>query len=479
MKSLTAAFLVILGCSKRCNGFGPSSPSSHGLLRPQGRLPPGHDLVLGAASNFKSEPDPTTNDGVFDREVVVPEVERREFMSQSVRNVAALASISTVVDATGSGVGTAMARAVEDLPVTTPTTTTNTKAIELPEIGLGAWAWGDSVFWGYNPSQDKDLNQVFDYAVDRAINDKKSSPGGGKLLLDSAELYGLGRSESLIGDFSKRLDPSVRDKIIVATKFAPLPFRTKPTDVLKACEASAKRLSVGLDGTSSTAIRPIDLYQIHFPMAYENEAVWDGLAMAYERGLVKAVGVSNYGVDAVRACHAALSKRGVPLATNQIQYSLVYRYAEDNGLLQASRDLDIQVLSYSPLALGLLTGKYIDTASVEQKVKGPRKALFRKSVELPEFRTLIETMQQVANSHPNANVAQVALNYCRAKGTIPIPGARNLRQIESNLGCLDWTMSSDEVRLLDQSSMGLSYINPDASPFPKRDKDTGLVMFDS
>mmetsp|Transcript_51273 Transcript_51273/g.123786 ORF Transcript_51273/g.123786 Transcript_51273/m.123786 type:complete len:473 (+) Transcript_51273:1411-2829(+) len=331
-------------------------------------------------------------------------------------------------------------------------------------------------------SNTKQFNPTQHIYIDSSSSSNSNIKSSRKLLLDSAELYGLGRSESLIGDFSKGVDPTVRDDIIVATKFAPLPFRTKPTDVLKACEASAKRLSVGLKGGKDAAgIRPIDLYQIHFPMAYENEAVWDGLAMAYERGLVKAVGVSNYGVDAIRACHTALSKRGVPLATNQIQYSLVYRYAEDNGLLDACRDLGVQVLAYSPLALGLLTGKYTDKASVQQKVKGPRKALFEKSVEKEEFGTLIKTMQQVADNHSNANanVAQVALNYCRAKGTIPIPGARNIRQIESNFGSLDWTMSPEEVRLLDSSSKGLSYIDPSANPFPKVDKDTGLIMFDS
>ena len=169
----------------------------------------------------------------------------------------------------------------------------------------------------------------------------KSKP----VLFDSAELYGLGRSETLLGDFldkQKQKDVTAAEDTIIATKFAALPFRTKPESVVKACEASVRRLGG----------RPIDLYQIHFPNAYSNAEYWDGLAMAYEKGLVKAVGVSNYGVDATRACHKALAKRGIPLATNQIQHSLVYRYPEQNGLLQACDDLGVKVLSYSPLALG-------------------------------------------------------------------------------------------------------------------------------
>lgn len=140
--------------------------------------------------------------------------------------------------------------------------------IELPPMGLGAWAWGDSFFWGYSKQNDNELKQVFDFA----INNSKSP----KTLLDTAELYGFGRSEELIGKFAKDFDES---KVQVATKFAALPFRTKATDVVKACEASLKRLG-----------RPIDLYQIHFPNAWANAEYWDGLAMAFDKGLVKAVG---------------------------------------------------------------------------------------------------------------------------------------------------------------------------------------------
>ena len=163
-------------------------------------------------------------------------------------------------------------------------------------------------------------------------------------MFDSAELYGLGRSETLLGNFINQQEENNKDDdaVIIATKFAALPFRTKPESVVKACEASVKRLGG----------RPIDLYQIHFPNAYSNAEYWDGMAMAYEKGLIKAVGVSNYGIDATRACHDALAKRGIPLATNQIQHSLVYRYPEENGLLQTCDDLGVKVLSYSPLALG-------------------------------------------------------------------------------------------------------------------------------
>ena len=112
-------------------------------------------------------------------------------------------------------------------------------SIKLPPMGLGAWAWGDSIFWGYDKNNDDELKKVFDYAFQNS-----KSPTA---LLDTAKIYGFDRSEKLIREFSKDYDQS---KIQVATKFAALPFRTKPDDVIKAREASLKRLN-----------HPIDLYQ--------------------------------------------------------------------------------------------------------------------------------------------------------------------------------------------------------------------------
>ena len=165
---------------------------------------------------------------------------------------------------------------------------------------------------------------------------------GSGCFFDSAELYGLGRSEQLIGDFAKSVSPAC---VSVATKFAALPWRTKRGDVVAAARKSLERLG-----------RPIDLYQIHFPGAWANEAYWDGLGDAYELGLVKSVGVSNYGSAAVRAAHATLAARGIPLATNQIQMSLLYRCPLENGLKSTCDELGVGTISYSPLALGLLTG---------------------------------------------------------------------------------------------------------------------------
>ena len=328
-------------------------------------------------------------------------------------------------------------------------------SIDLPPIGLGAWAWGDSLFWGYDKKNDGDLAEVFEYAVNKEL-----------AFFDTAELYGIGRSEKLLGEFRGQYPKEKADKVQIASKFAALPFRTKAKDVVDACRKSVDRLGG----------EPIDLYQIHFPNAWNNADYWDGLAMAYEEGLVKAAGVSNYGKDALRACHKSLAERGIKLASNQIQFSLLYRYPMENGLLDTCKELDVKVLSYSPLALGFLTGKY----SASNLPTGPRKKLGENLFQTGNLSGLLEAMAIVSANHSGAPLSQVAINWCRAKGTIPIPGARSLKQARQNLEALDWNLSADEVRLLDEASAQVpAYIEADKSPFPKADINTGLVMFDS
>lgn len=340
-------------------------------------------------------------------------------------------------------------------PALADSSTPMRKPLGLPRIGLGAWAWGDTLFWGYDSKKDDELAEVFDYAV-----------GKGVTFFDTAEVYGFGRSETLLGKFAAR-NPAAAN-VQVATKFAALPWRTKPGDVVEAAKQSTKRLD-----------RPIDLYQIHFPNAWANEAYWDGLGDAFDQGLVKAVGVSNYGVDALRACHAKLKSRGIPLSSNQIQLSLLYPYALENGLMDACNELGVGVLAYSPLGLGLLTGKF----SLPDKLpEGPRRVVAEKYLRNPNFELLIEAMRDVGESKlpGGASPAQVALAWCSAKGACPIPGARTLNQATSNIRAADIRLSADEVARLDAAAAKVEKVlTPEANPFAKKDIFTGLKMYDS
>lgn len=375
---------------------------------------------------------------------------RRDFLEKSI----AISAASTI--ATTSSGGTPAAFASEELVASTSKALPlPSSPLTLPKIGLGAWAWGDSLFWGYDAKKDDELREVFDYALERDL-----------AFFDTAELYGIGRSEYLLGKFRKEacITKELDDKVTIASKFAALPWRTKRQDVVQACEASVKRLG-----------QPVDLYQIHFPNAYANEAYWDGLGDAYEQGLVKAVGVSNYGVDAMRACHAKLAERGIKLASNQIQMSLLYRWPISNGLLDACKELDVQVLAYSPLALGYLTGKY----NADNLPKGPRAKIGKDLYADGSYDNLLTVMKDIAAKH-DAVPSQVALNWAIAKGTIPIPGARTINQAKQNLAALDWTLSAAEEKLLDETSARVTgFVTPDKNPFPRTDKDTGLTMYDS
>ncbi|CAM9480861.1 unnamed protein product, partial [Phaeothamnion confervicola] len=220
-----------------------------------------------------------------------------------------------------------------------------------------------------------------------------------------------------------------------ASKFAALPWRTSRQSVVDACKASLDRMSLD----------KMELYQQHWPGVAFNQQYWEGLADCVEQGLVTAVGVSNYGPRALRKVHVALGNRGIKLASNQIQYSLLQRGPESNGALRVCNELGIKVLAYSPLAQGLLTGKY----SVESPPQGPRGRSLRKL--LPTLAPLLAELKSVAAAR-GKTPAQVALNWCICKGTIPIPGAKSVRQAKDNAGAIGWRLEKDEVVALDMAA---------------------------
>jgi pyridoxine 4-dehydrogenase len=209
-----------------------------------------------------------------------------------------------------------------------------------------------------------------------------------------------------------------------------------------ACTASLDRLGVD----------KIGLYQLHWPSLFNNEAYWDGIATCYEKGYIEAVGVSNYGPKQMKSIHEYLKDRGIPLSSNQIQYSLLCRSAESNELLKTAKELNVTVIAYSPLGLGLLTGKY----SKENQPKSLPRKLIAKNV-LDKIDPLLTTMKEIAASKSeatalNITLTQIALNWCIAKGTVPIPGARSLEQAIDICNTLKWTLNDEDVRLLDDAA---------------------------
>ena len=202
---------------------------------------------------------------------------------------------------------------------------------------MGTWAWGDRGYWGYGRDYQQDDVEAA-YAASRAA---------GLTLFDTAEVYGKGLSEQLLGGLVGT-DPA---DVLVATKFAAQPWRVGRS---RACCCGPWRSRCYRLGQPRVA-----LYQIHWDLPLISDGPWlADLAEAYDRGLIGAVGVSNYGARAVRAAHRVLADRGVPLATDQVEYSLLNRKPERTGLIDVCAELGVTIIAYSPLAQGLLTGKY-------------------------------------------------------------------------------------------------------------------------
>ena len=302
--------------------------------------------------------------------------------------------------------------------------------ISLPTLGIGTWAWGDSLFWGYGSDYgEKEVQNAFDAAI-----------AGGASFFDTAEVYGLGESERLLGRFLKQTTQPVQ----IATKYFPLPWRFGKQAVADALTASLKRLDV----------EQIALYQVHMPFDFfmGQATLMEALAEEVKRGRILTVGVSNYSASQMQQAHDLLAQYEVPLAVNQVRYSLLTRQIEQNGILEVARKLGVIILAYSPLAQGLLTGKYAPDST--KRVTGARKLDPKFSAQgLSKIEPLITQLRQLGEKYQKTTV-QVALNWLIAQGNvIPIPGAKNARQAKENAGAIGWQLSAEDVEQLSLLSL--------------------------
>ncbi|MBV9982614.1 MAG: aldo/keto reductase [Bradyrhizobium sp.] len=240
--------------------------------------------------------------------------------------------------------------------------------------------------------------------------------GAGSCMIDTAEIY---FSERVVGD-CLRTDPR---PAITATKFFPLPGRTSPRRVISGLDGSLARLGV----------KTVDLYYIHFPLPLLDITVFaDGLVEAVKSGKARAVGVANFGADQMRRMADRLARSGIPLAANQVHYSLLKRKVETNGVLTACRELDVALVAYFPLASGRLT----------------------RASDQARTNALMTLLAEIATAH-GASISQVALNWLLARDphVIPIPGATKSQHAQANLGALNWRLTSEEFEAIDRASV--------------------------
>ena len=172
----------------------------------------------------------------------------------------------------------------------------------------------------------------------------------------------------------------------------------------------------------------------------------EGMVECVQRGWTRTVGVSNFGEKRMLRAYSTLARHGIPLASNQVHYSLLSREVEKNGTLARCKELGIRLIAYSPLEKGLLTGKY-SSQNPPPGVRGSQYVDLLK--KLPP---VIKLLQEIGLNHGDKTVSQVALNWTICKGTLPIPGAKNRRQAEANAGAVGWRLTADEVAALDEMS---------------------------
>ncbi len=294
--------------------------------------------------------------------------------------------------------------------------------IEVGPIGVGTWQWGDRKYWGYRRWYGREEVEAAFAAAREA----------GCTLFDSAEVYGKGESERILGPLA-----AASRGTVVATKYLPTPLRWRSTSVDKAIDRSLSRL--GID--------TIDLYQVHQPFGLiPQQRLAEALARAVRDRRIRAVGVSNYTARRMRRMHARLADLGVPLASNQVAYSLLRRAPEVNGVLDTCRELSVTLLAYSPLAQGMLGGNYhFGSRPGDGRRWSPR---FRDG-GLQAAAPVVDTLTSIAERH-DSKPAQVALAWLlRDPIIVPIPGAKSAAQARTNAGSPDVMLTPEDERELD------------------------------
>jgi aryl-alcohol dehydrogenase-like predicted oxidoreductase len=307
--------------------------------------------------------------------------------------------------------------------------------IRISPIGLGCWQFseGKGLVGGFWPALPQEtINEVVAISLDEGIN-----------WFDTAEIYGHGRSEATL---AKALTAAGKKhgEVVIATKWWPI-MRTARSIKATIADRQAHLLPFG-----------IDLYQVHQPYALASAAAqMRAMAALLAERRIRTVGVSNFSEGKMRAAHRALAAGGIPLVSNQVPYSLLNRRIESNGILSAAKELGITIIAYSPLAQGILTGKYHRDPGMIRSRPGPRKwmASFRRR-GLERSRPLVNALEEMARGY-DASPGEVALNWVmhfHGELVVAIPGATNPKQARQNAGAMKFRLTNEELDRLDNLS---------------------------
>jgi aryl-alcohol dehydrogenase-like predicted oxidoreductase len=309
----------------------------------------------------------------------------------------------------------------------------NTKLM-VTQIGLGCWQFSKQKnlagkFW---PTlEDNIINEVVSLSIEGGIN-----------WFDTAEVYGNGASERALSKALQNIGKKPGD-VLIATKWWPM-FRFA-SNIPKTIDERIKALSPF----------PIDLYQVHQPWGFSNEkSEVAAMAELLDRKLIKNIGVSNFSAQQMKNAWETLDKKGVQLASNQVRYNLLDRRIETNGVMDMAKKLGISIIAYSPLAQGLVTGKFHDDAELLKNIGFRKYSPQFKPNGMAKSLPLITTIKELAVKY-NATPSQIALNWLinfHGNTVVAIPGATKEKHVKENVGAMGFRLSDADLHRLDKES---------------------------
>lgn len=294
---------------------------------------------------------------------------------------------------------------------------------KIPSIAIGTWSWGSEINGGNrifgNSYNQNDLEPVYQYAVKNGFT-----------LWDTAAVYGMGASETILGDCMKK-----SDNIILSTKFTPLGIQLKGA-MEKSLEKSKQRLK----------INNVDIYWIHNPSNIEKWTLQ--AAKLYKKGYIKHIGISNHNLEQAKKAFNILKEQGIHLSAIQNHYSLIYRTSEEEGLLKWCEENDVKFFSYMVLEQGSLTGKFNSENTFKS---GTRRAKAFPPETLKKLEPLTKAMKNVGERY-GADLAQIAIAWAMAKGTVPIIGATKISNVESLIKVDSIALEREEIEYLEETA---------------------------
>jgi aryl-alcohol dehydrogenase-like predicted oxidoreductase len=294
--------------------------------------------------------------------------------------------------------------------------------VHAPPFCIGAWSWGDKATWHWKPEEEPAVIEAWKLLQSKGAN-----------FIDTAQVYGTGESESICGRLVKGMP---RDSFIMQTKYYVVP---QMKDILHPDQAPMRKLETSL---KNFGLDYVDIYLVHGPIHVQSiKTIAKSMADCVEKGMAKTVGVANYSLEDMIKMQEELAKYGVPLAINQVEFSVLRRLPELNGLLQACKERGIVLQSYSSLAQGRLTGKYT-------KDNPPPKQYRFSSYDMAEIEPVNLVLKGIADRR-GVSISAVALNYNMCKGITPVVGIRKPEQAEANTQALGWRLTNEEIREID------------------------------